>query len=116
MGLIVIITAIPAIIIVGIVAVVAGKTGRAVERLGMAITAGSAAVVDSTPAFIGNARMRTAIFGRPVVHRMTGSAVESEQAGMISRVSMAARTGGGDLHKFSASMTALTGQTHMPTG
>ena len=116
MLIVIVIPSVAATIVVGIVAVMAGKTGRAVEGLGMALTAGSAAVIHSATALIGNTRVWTAIFRRPVIHRMAGGTVEPEQARMINRVTVTIGTGGGDFHELAAFMTALTGHPHMPAG
>ena len=113
-----IIVFIPAIapVIIGIVAVVAGQAGRAVQCLGMAILAGRAAVIDASAAIvvISNIRMGTPISRRPVIHGMAGCTVESEQAGMIGRVAMTTCTGCRDLDKPAAFVTALALHAGMP--
>lgn len=105
-----------ATVIIGIVAIVAGQARRAVQCLGMAILTGRAAVIDASAAIviISNIRMGTLISRRPLIHGMTGCAVESEQAGMIGRVAMTTCTGCRDLDKPAAFVTALALHAGMP--
>lgn len=77
------------------VALVACCTGSSLQGLGVAIAAGCAAVVDSSPAFIGNARVRTVVRGEPVVGRMATFTIQTKHAGMEDRIAVAARTVGG---------------------
>ncbi len=105
-----------ATVIIRIVAVVTGQARRAVQALGMAILTGCAAVIDAsaTIVVISDVRMRTAISRRPVVHGMTGRAVQSEQAGVIGRVAMTACAGCRNLDKLAAGVTALALHAGMP--
>lgn len=73
-------------------------------------------MIDASAAIvvISNIRMGTAISRRPVIHGMTGCAVESEQANMIGRIAMTACAGCRDLDKPAAFVTALALHAGMP--
>jgi hypothetical protein len=81
-------------IIVGIIAVMTRQTRRAVQGFRMAIAAGSATVIHITSAFVGDARVRTAILCRPILHSVTRGAIQTEQACMKSGVTVTAGTCG----------------------
>ena len=57
-------------------------------------TAGSAAVISASAAFLRDARVRTLVDRRPVVYRMAGRAIQAKHTGMKNRIIMTARTGG----------------------
>lgn len=73
-------------------------------------------MIDASAAIIvvTDIRMGTSISRRPVIHGMTGGAVESEQTGVIGRVAMTACAGCRDLDKPAAFMTALALHAGMP--
>ena len=63
-----------------------------VQCLRMAVAAGRTTMVDSPPTFIGNARVRTIVAGKPVVRGMTARAIQPEHARVENRIAVAART------------------------
>src|SRR5512139_86938 len=77
------------------ITVMAFVTCGGMQCLGMAGPAAAAAMVHAAAALIGNPRVRTAVFCRPIVNCMAGSTIQSEQAGMVGRVTMTAIALGG---------------------
>ena len=51
-------------------------------------------MIDAAPAFIGDARVRTVVEGKPVVGCMAARAIQSKHAGMEGRITVAAGTVG----------------------
>lgn len=76
----------------------------------MAVAARAAAVVDSAPTFVRDARVRTVVTRKPVLCGMTGRAIQPEHPGMVSRIGMAARTGDGEACELSRSVTLFARQ------
>jgi len=74
------------------VAIVTCRARGRIQCLRMAVAAGAAAMVDSPPAFVGNARVRTVVRGKPVVGCMAARAVQAKHAGMEGRIAMAGCT------------------------
>ena len=79
------------------------------------VTTGCASVIDPASTFIRDARVPTAIFRRPIVHRMTRRTIQSEQACMIGWVAVTTCTRSGKINELTTFMAALTSHTHMPT-
>ncbi|HEY9527762.1 MAG TPA: hypothetical protein VIR02_11790, partial [Anaerolineales bacterium] len=50
------------------------------QCLRMAVPAGRTAMVDSPSAFVGNARVRTVVAGKPVVRRMAARTIQPKHA------------------------------------
>lgn len=115
-SIVVFIPLISAIVIIGIVAIVAGEAGGAVKGLRVTGTARGAAMIGPTPTFIGDPRVRTAVSCRPILDRMAGCAVEPKQTGMIGRVAMTARAGGREVHELAVAVASLTGHTYVSAG
>ena len=84
------------------------------QRLGMAGPATVAAMVHAAAAFIGDPRVGSAVFRRPIFDRMAGGTIQSEQAGMVGRVTMAVRADCGQPGKLAGGMTVLAGHICMP--
>ena len=82
----------------------------------VAATAAFAAVINSTAAFVRNARVRTSKFGRPVFGRVAGGAICSKQSGVISRVAVTGHTRAGCAGILSIIVAALTGQAGVAVG
>jgi hypothetical protein len=68
------------------------STGSRVQCLGMTGSTAAATMVHAAAAFIGNPRVRTAVFCRPILDRVAGDTIQAKKAGMIGRVCMTART------------------------
>ena len=49
-------------------------------------------MIYAAPAFVGNARVRTVVAGKPVVRGMAARTVQAKHPRMENRVSVAART------------------------
>lgn len=75
----------------GVTVVTCRARGR-IQCLRMAVAAGATAMVDTPPAFVGNAGVRTVITGVPVIGCMAARAVQPKHAGMEGRIAMAACT------------------------
>ena len=58
----------------------------------MAVAAGRTAVIDSPPAFIGNARVRTIVAGKPVIRGMAARTIQPKHARVENRIAVAACT------------------------
>lgn len=95
------------------ISIVAFCAGRRLQGLRVTITAGGAAVINTAPAFIGDARVRTRIFGKPVFCRMATCTIRTKHACMKDRVGMATYTGSRQASELARRMTALTSQSHM---
>ncbi len=65
-------------------------------------------MVDTTATFIRDSRMRTVISRRPILNRMTCSAVRSEHTSMKCRVAVTADASRRDAFELARGMTALT--------
>jgi hypothetical protein len=74
------------------IAIVACRACGSLQCLRMAVAAGRTAVVDSPSAFVGNARVRTIVSGKPVVRGMAARAIQPKHAGVENRIAVAACT------------------------
>jgi hypothetical protein len=106
----------PTALPIRVVTVVALCTGCACQGLRMAIAAGGATMVDTTPPFIGNARVRTVIFRKPITCAVALRAVQAEHAGMEDRVSMTARACRGYSGELPGGVTFLASCSRMSAG
>ena len=86
--------AVPPTIVIGVIAFVTCRTGSCLQGLRMAIAAGCAAMVDTAPAFVGDARVRTGVRGKPVVCAMAVRAIQTKHSRMEGRIAVAACTVG----------------------
>jgi hypothetical protein len=81
-------------VIIRVVAIVAGQAGRTVQGSCVAVTTRRTAMIDTTPSFIRDARMRTVIFCKPILRGMTRDAIETEHSSMVHRVTVTTRACG----------------------
>jgi hypothetical protein len=96
------------------VAIMTFCAGGRMKGLGMTGAAAAATVVHTAATFISYSRMRTAVFRRPIVDRMAGNTVQSEQTRMVGWVGMTTRTYRGQAGKLAGGMTALAGHICVP--
>ena len=97
----------------GIITVVTFCAGCRGKVLSMTIAAGAAAVIHTTAALIGNARMRAIVSGEPVVRGVARGAVCTKHSGVEGRVTMATYARTGQARKLSIRMALLTSQPNM---
>lgn len=88
--------------------------GRSAKSLGMAITTGGAAMVDTAPALICYSRMRAIVPGEPVIRGMAGGAVCAEHSSMEDRIGMTTYARAGQARELSTGMALFTRQPHVP--
>lgn len=81
--------------ILRIVPLVACGACGSLQCLCVTVTAGGAAMVDSAPAFVRDARVRTIIAGKPIIRGMAACAIQIKHACMENRITVAACTIGG---------------------
>ena len=74
------------------IAIVACCARGSPQRLRMTVTAGGAAVVDSPPAFVSDARVGTVVTGKPVVCGMAARTIQPKHARVENRIAVAACT------------------------
>src|SRR5512143_1185761 len=82
----------------------------------MAIAARGAAMMDTTSALIGNARVRTVVFLEPITRAMALRAVQAKPAGVEGRIGMAARTCRGQSSELARGMAFLTSHSRVNAG
>ena len=74
------------------IAIMACRACGSLQCLRMAVAAGRTTVVGSPSPFLGNARVRTVVAGKPVVRGMTARAIQPKHAGVENRIAVAACT------------------------
>lgn len=103
-------------IVVGIVAVVAGRAGGSVQIHGMTVAAGRAAVVDTAAALVRDARVRTVIRSIPVACAVAGGAVRPEHPGVEIGIGVTGNTGGRHPRKLIIDMASFARQAGVGAG
>ena len=73
------------------IAIMACRASGSLQCLRMAVAAGRTTMVDSPPAFVGNARVWTVVGGKPVVRGMTARTMQPKHARVEDRIAVAAR-------------------------
>ena len=63
----IVIAAVAAALVIGIVAVMTGEAGGGAQVLGVTVAAGGPTVIDAAPAFIGDAGVAARVAGEPIV-------------------------------------------------
>jgi hypothetical protein len=72
------------------VSLMAFRAGCRMQGLGMAIAAGGASMIDTTPALVSNPWMRTVVCCRPVIRSVTARTIQAKHTRVENRVIMAA--------------------------
>lgn len=73
-------------------------------------------MVDTTAAFVGDARMRTVIARKPIRGGMARGAIQTKHAGMELRIAVTTHARGVQPLELPAGMTALASHVHMRAG
>jgi hypothetical protein len=73
-------------------------------------------MIDSPPAFIGDAGMRPVVSGEPVVRGVANSAVRAEHAGVEGRINVTTGAGSRESGKLPGRVALTAGQSRMRAG
>lgn len=85
-------TAILPTVVIGIIAFMTGSASCCLQRLRVTIAARGAAMIYASPAFVGNAGVRTVVWREPVLCGMAGCTVQAKHARVEGRVTVTAHT------------------------
>ena len=98
------------------ISLMALSTSGGMQSLGMTGTTGTTTVIDTSPPFICNARMRTLIDRRPVLCRVARCAIQAKHTRVEDRISVATRTSCGQAGKLTRGMASLASQGGVGAG